>query len=161
MGLPQLTYTELTNAVGNSTPGAAGSPFKMKPLDLPLTSEHPRVYESMQSSCAHSKQKIGDYGSPGGRAMRRCLCANVYALCTNVDVLCANVDVLCANVDVQCANVDVLCANVDVTFTRDGLKLHPELRPCVGRPRPYSSTRGHAHACRLQEAEKLVCSYRD
>ena len=58
--------------------------------------------------------------------MRRCLCTNVYALCANVYVLCANVYAL----------------NVDVTFTRDGLKLHPELRPCAGRPRPYSSTSG-------------------
>ena len=103
MGLPQLTYTELTNAVGNSTPGAAGSPFKMKPLDLPLTSEHPRVYESMQSSCAHSKQKIGDYGGPGGRAMRRCLCAMRQCLCAMHQCRCAMCQCRCAVRQCRCA----------------------------------------------------------
>ena len=41
-----------------------------------------------------------------------------------------------------------LCANVDVTFMRDGLKLHPELRPA-------RVPAGHAHTRVLQEAEKL------
>ena len=54
------------------------------------------------------------YGGPGGRAMRRCLSANV--------------DVTVDDVDVTIDDDDVTVDDDDVTFTRDGLKLHPELR---------------------------------
>ena len=35
----------------------------------------------------------------------------------------------------------------DVTFTRDGLKLHPEIRPRAGHVRTRVLVAGHVRAC--------------
>ena len=86
------------------------------------------------------------YGGPGGRAMRRCLCANVDVTVDNVDVTVDDDDVH-VTVDYDDVTIDDDDVTVDDDdFTRDGLKLHPATP--ARRPRPYSSTRGHVvRAC--------------